>query len=74
MVGMEHSLNGVWYAYLLWKQLGKVEKLKIGMYGLTGYSRPAFGIYRLFSKLGATFHEDRVVVEAGAPKEVVKEF
>lgn len=73
MIGMEHSIGALWYAYTLWKRLGKTEGLRIGVYGMSHYSRPSFSIYRLFSKLGARFYEDPVIEEVGAPKELVGE-
>jgi len=73
MIGMEHSIGALWYAYPLWKKLGRMEKLNVGLYGLTGYSRPAFALYRLLSKFGANFKEDSIIEEAGAPKSLVAE-
>ena len=73
MIGMEHSISAAWVAYTVWKRLCKIEGLRIGIYGLSRYSRPAIALYRLFSKLGADFIEDSVVDEAGAQPELVGE-
>lgn len=73
MVGMEHSIGALWYAYILRKRLGNLEGLRMGIYGMTRYSRPSFSLYRLFSKLGAVFKEDSILEEVGASQEVVQE-
>ncbi|HLC68226.1 MAG TPA: hypothetical protein VJH24_00165 [Candidatus Bilamarchaeaceae archaeon] len=73
MIGMEHSIGALWYAYTLQQRLGKLEGLKIGMVGMTKYSRPSYAIYRCLSKLGAHFYEDSVIPDVGAPKELVDE-
>lgn len=73
MIGMEHSLGAIWYAYTVWRRLNKIENTTIGMYGLTGYSRPSFAIYRLLSKLGVNFIEDSIIDKAGAPSTLVDE-
>ena len=73
MIGMEHSIGAIWYAYTIWRKLKRIENITIGMYGLTGYSRPSFALYRLLSKLGVTFIEDSIIDKAGAPSTLVEE-
>lgn len=73
MIGMEHTIGALWYMYVVWKRLGKLDNIKIGMYGLTGYSRPAIAFYKGFSKFNIDFIEDSILEEAGSPKSLTQE-
>ncbi len=73
MIGMEHSIGVIWMAYTVWKRLGKMEGLNVGVYGLSRYSRPAIALYRILSKLGANFIEDSIIDEAGTQPELIGE-
>ncbi len=73
MIGMEHSIGAIWYAYTILRRLKRIENTTIGMYGLTGYSRPSFALYRLLSKLGVNFIEDSIIDKAGAPANIIEE-
>ena len=67
MIGMEHAISGLWITYPLWQRYKKLERLKVGVYGLTRYSRPAFALYRALSKFNVEFKEDPIIDSTGAP-------
>src|SRR3989338_4076063 len=71
--GDEHSAGAAGMAYVLKKNLGRIDNLKIGLYGMVKSSRPSKANIRLFSKYGATFYVDPVIAHFDTPDYIRKE-
>ncbi len=72
MFGMEHTIGVLWMLYSFFKKTKKIEGLKVGVYGMSRYSRPAHSFYYILSKLNTRFYEDSVLPEVGISKDVVE--
>lgn len=70
--GDEHSTAALAIAYTIQRQLGKLDGLNIGIYGMTKSSRPAKGLLKALSKYNTTFYEDSVVDELQTPPDIRK--
>ena len=68
----EHTIAGAVYPYLAKKRLGKLEGLKIGMYGMGKSSRPMKAGAKVFSRFGVEFFEDSVIPEFKLPDHIRK--
>lgn len=71
--GDEHSIGAVGWAHILKKYFGKIENLKIGLYGMVKSSRPSKAAIRLMAKYSATFYVDPVVAGFDTPDYIRKE-
>ena len=66
----EHSLSGTAILYTLYRQFGKIDGLKIGIYGMTKSSRPTKTFLKVLSRFGATIYEDSVIPEFKTPQAI----
>jgi aspartate carbamoyltransferase catalytic subunit len=73
MMGDDHTISAAWLLYTIWKRVPKLEGLKVGTYGMVGYSRPIKSFYRVWSKFGIKIYEDCLVEGLGCPDEVKSE-
>lgn len=73
MMGDDHVLAALWWLYSIWKRYRKLKGLRIGVYGMTRYSRPVKSFYRVASKLGMEFYEDGLIEETGSLPGLVSE-
>lgn len=70
--GEEHSIAGIGFPYVAKKRLGKLEGLKIGMYGMTKSSRPMKAAAKVLGRFGVEFIEDSVIPEFRLPEHIQK--
>ncbi len=70
--GEEHSMAGVGYPYITKKHFGKLEGLKIGIYGMSKSSRPMKAGVKVLSRFKMEFYEDSVIPEFKMPDHIVK--
>lgn len=64
----EHALGGVCFPYEALRHFGKLEGLKIGIYGMSKSSRPIKAGAKVLSKFGVEFYEDPVIPEFKLPE------
>ncbi len=72
----EHSIAGAGFPYGALEHFGKLEGLKIGIYGMSKSSRPMKAGAKVLSKFGMEFYEDSVIPEFKLPeyiRETIKE-
>ena len=69
----EHTVGGLCFGYFLKKKFKDLAKLKAGVYGMTGASRPSKAIYRVLSLFGTEVYEDSVIPELGMTPEIKEE-
>jgi aspartate carbamoyltransferase catalytic subunit len=72
LAGDEHSLCAVWYLYLLQKQFGRIDNLKLGIYGQTKNCRPYKSLEKLLSLFGGQIYEDPLIDGLATPSAVVE--
>lgn len=70
--GEEHSIAGIGFPYVAKKRFGKLEGLKIGMYGMTKSSRPMKAAAKVLGRFKVEFIEDSVIPEFKLPEHIQK--
>lgn len=68
--GDEHSIGALSMVYLLYRRNFDFKKLKYGIYGMIKSSRPAKGLIKALSIMGATIYEDPVIDEFETPPHI----
>ncbi|MDD4902069.1 MAG: hypothetical protein PHE24_02950 [Patescibacteria group bacterium] len=64
----EHSIAGAGFPYAALHELGRLEGLKIGIYGMSKSSRPMKAAAKVLSLFGVEFYEDPVIPEFKLPE------
>lgn len=73
LAGDDHCLGGLFQVHYLWRQFGRLDGLKIGVYGRASQSRPIKSYYRMLSRFGMRFFEDSVVPVARSTPDLCRE-
>lgn len=68
--GEEHTIGGLLFPYSLLRHFGKLEGLKIGLYGMSKSSRPLKAYVKVLSRFGVSFVEDSVIPEMRLPDHI----
>jgi aspartate carbamoyltransferase catalytic subunit len=70
--GEEHSLAGMLYPYVGLKRFGKLEGIKIGIYGMSKSSRPIKAAAKVLGLFNVEIIEDSVIPEMKTPSHIVQ--
>lgn len=68
--GEEHTIGGLLFPCSILRHFGKLEGLKIGLYGMSKSSRPLKAYIKVLSRFGVSFIEDSVIPEMRLPDHI----
>jgi len=68
----EHTIGGVLFLYSVLRHFGRLDNIKLGLYGQTVNSRPFKTVEKILSFFNAKMYEDSVLDELATPPHIIK--